>query len=236
MACSTALSRVLLLAFLVAICACEKEDRSVSGSSEGGEQSSRGAAASAGADPSKPALVILGDSLTAGYGLGAEQAMPALLQKHLDEAGKSFKVINAGRSGDTAAGGASRIAWYLRDEVGIAALVIFLGANDAMRGLGIEQLEENLLAIVQAAREYRSDLPVFLVQVRAFPNLGADYRARFEAVYPRVAETAGIALLPFPLQEVAGVPALNQEDGIHPNAEGTEKVSLALWEALREHL
>jgi acyl-CoA thioesterase-1 len=184
----------------------------------------------------RPSLVFLGDSLTAGYGLGAEQAIPALIQAEVDRAGLGMRVINAGRSGDTTAGGKTRVAYYLRPAVAPAALVVWLGANDVMRGLPTAQIEANLRAILRRAREFDRDLDVFLVQMRAFPNLGADYAREFEAIYPRVAKDEGAELVPFPMAEVAGRPELNQPDGIHPTAEGTRKVATALWGALRPQL
>jgi acyl-CoA thioesterase-1 len=228
-----------LLLLLIVLTACDKAEKAPEKQFAPATSGQSGAAS--GEHPSQPvarapALVMLGDSLTAGRGLTKEQAMPALIQKLADQAGKTYRVINAGRSGDTAASGASRLSWYLRDEVGIAALVVFLGANDAMRGLEVDQLERNLVKIIEEARAYRADLPIFLVAVRAFPNLGRDYGGAFEAIYPRVAEKAGVTLLPFPLEEVAGVPELNQSDGVHPNPEGAEKMAGALWKSLAPYL
>lgn len=184
----------------------------------------------------RPALVFLGDSLTAGYGLSAEQSVPALIQAEIDKAGLDLKVINAGRSGDTTAGGVARIDYYLRKEVKPRGIIIWLGANDAMRGLRPVEIEANLRTIAQRAHDFDVSLPVFLVQMKAFPNLGADYAKTFEAIYPRIGESENVTLLPFPLEEVAGRPELNQADGIHPTADGTRRVAAALWASLRPHL
>jgi acyl-CoA thioesterase I len=184
----------------------------------------------------RPSLVVLGDSLTAGFGLSAEQAVPALLQEAVDRAGLGMRVVNAGRSGDTTAGGKSRVDYYLRPEVAPRALVVWLGANDVMRGLPAAEIEANLRAIVERARQHDQGLRVFLVQMRAFPNMGADYTRQFEAIYPRVAESGGATLVPFPLEEVAGRPELNQSDGIHPNVDGTRRAAEALWRSLAPHL
>lgn len=184
----------------------------------------------------RPALVFLGDSLTAGFGLTASQAVPALIQAEVDRAGLGLRVINAGRSGDTTAGGKTRVDFYLRKEVAPRALVVWLGANDIMRGLPTSEIEANLRAIVQRAHEFDGELAVFLVQMRAFPNLGAEYAREFEAIYPRVAESEKATLIPFPMEEVAGRPDLNQPDGIHPTADGTTKVAAALWSALASRL
>jgi acyl-CoA thioesterase-1 len=184
----------------------------------------------------QPALIVLGDSLTAGYGLAADQAYPALLQAESDKADLHLRVVNAGRSGDTTAGGAARVDYYLRPEVAPRGLVIWLGANDILRGLPVEEIEKNLRAILEKARAFDAKLPVFLVQMRAFPNLGKDYGDSFEDIYPRVAKETGAILIPFPMEGVAGDPAMNQPDGIHPTAEGTRKVAAAMWKALSGHL
>jgi acyl-CoA thioesterase-1 len=221
-----------LLLMLFVILACDRAEKTEPVAPAAPEKSAEPAVAKA----QVPALIMLGDSLTAGRGLEKEQAMPALMQGYFETAKIGYRVINAGRSGDTAAGGASRLSWYLRDEVNPGGLVIFLGNNDAMRGLDVDQLESNLKKIIAQARAYRADLPIFLVAVRALPNLGRDYGGALEAVYPRVAEAENVTLLPFPLLKVAGVPELNQEDGVHPNVEGTEVMARALMESLAPHL
>jgi acyl-CoA thioesterase I len=184
----------------------------------------------------RPALIFLGDSLTAGFGLSAEQSVPALIQAEIDKAGLDLRVINAGRSADTTAGGVARIDYYLRKEVKPRGIIVWLGANDAMRGLRPVEIEANLRTIAQRVHAFDIRVPVFLVQMRAFPNLGADYAKTFESIYPRIGESENVTLLPFPLEEVAGRPELNQPDGIHPTAEGTRRVAAALWTSLRPHL
>jgi acyl-CoA thioesterase I len=225
----------IALVAAVLLGACDREPPSESGGARGKATQPAQKAPAAVAER-RPTLVFLGDSLTAGYGLGAQQAIPALIQAEVERAGLGMRVVNAGRSGDTTAGGKTRVAYYLRPEVAPAALVVWLGANDAMRGLPTAQIEANLRAIVQSARKFDRDLDVFLVQMRAFPNLGADYAREFEAIYPRVAKEEKAELIPFPMNEVAGRPELNQPDGIHPTAEGTRKVAAALWGALHPHL
>lgn len=166
-------------------------------------------------------LLCLGDSLTAGYGLDESEAWPALLQKRLDAELPGWRVVNAGVSGDTTAGGLKRLDWLLRAKP--AAAFVCLGGNDGLRGLAPEESRRNLDAILKqlqasGAQAYLSgmDLPL---------NLGADYRARFKALFPAVAKARGVELLPFMLQGVGGVAALNQADGIHPTAEGQAKVA-----------
>ena len=196
--------------------------------------SSKGAAgeaateASAAAD-TRPAVVFLGDSLTAGLGLSADEALPARIAARIEQAGLPLRVINGGRSGDTSAGGLARLDWYLRPEVNMAALVVNLGSNDALRGLSLEELEKNLTAIIEKAQAARPGMPVFLVQLETFPNMGAEYTGAYREVFPRVAKATGAILVPFPLREVALTPELNQGDGVHPNAEGTEKMAAEMW-------
>jgi acyl-CoA thioesterase-1 len=170
-------------------------------------------------------VVALGDSLTAGYGLEADQAYPALLERRLRSAGLAVQVVNAGVSGDTSAGGLSRLDWSLDGDVRV--LIVALGGNDALRGLGVEQLEANLAAIVQRARA--RNIEVILAGMEAPPNLGAAHTSAFRAVYRDLASKHGLAFLPFLLAGVAGVADLNQRDGIHPNAAGTERVADNLW-------
>lgn len=235
-------SILLSLAAAAALVACDRGSSKPAGSELPDREPALATATTpepaAGATPAapQPALVVLGDSLTAGLWLPAEQAYPALLQAEVDKAGLGLRVVNAGRSGDTTAGGASRVDYYLRPEVAPRGLVIWLGGNDIMRGLPVEEIEKNLRAILDKARAFDAKLPVFLVQMRAFPNLGEDYGEAFEAIYPRLARETGAVLIPFPMEEVAGVPAMNQPDGIHPTAEGTQKIAAAMWKALSGHL
>ncbi len=227
---------VLALAAIALVGACDREVAPPARSRAAEQQAAPPQAAPPPAAERRPALVFLGDSLTAGFGLGAEQAVPALIQGEVDRANLDLRVVNAGRSGDTTAGGKSRVDYYLRPEVAPRALVVWLGANDVMRGLPVAQIEANLRAIVQRAHAFRRDLPVFLVQMRAFPNMGADYAREFEAIYPRIAKDEDATLVPFPMADVAGRPELNQPDGIHPTAEGTRKVADELWRALSPRL
>ena len=177
----------------------------------------------------RPRIVVLGDSLTAGLGLEPGQAYPALLQKRLDAAGLKYEVVNAGVSGDTSAGGLRRIDWALDGDVKI--LVVALGGNDALRGLPVEQLRENLTTIVERASA--RGIKVILAGMEAPPNFGPAYTASFRQTYRDVARQHGAVLIPFLLDGVAGLPELNQGDGIHPTAAGAEKVTETVWSALR---
>lgn len=178
-----------------------------------------------------PTILCLGDSLTAGYGLTLDQAWPALLQRKLQDAGLEAVVVNAGVSGDTTAGGRRRMDWLMTRPVDI--LVLALGANDGLRGLATGEIERNLQAIIDRARQERPAVRILLAGMKAPPNMGPDYSRAFEAVFPRVAERNGIALWPFLLEGVGGVAELNLEDGLHPNAEGQRRIAEMAWTYVR---
>jgi acyl-CoA thioesterase I len=176
----------------------------------------------------RPRVVILGDSLTAGLGLEPGQAYPSLLQKRVDAAGLNYAVVNAGVSGDTSAGGLSRLDWALDGDVRI--LVVALGGNDGLRGLPADELQKNLAAIVERAQAKR--VTVLLAGMEAPPNFGDSYVVSFHRVYPDLAQKYHVALVPFLLQDVAGIDALNQRDGIHPTVEGAKIVADTVWKTL----
>lgn len=188
------------------------------------------------AEDTRPVILFLGDSLTAGFGLPADASMPARVQEHVDAAGLDYRVVNAGRSGDTTAGGVSRLGWHLESHPEVAAVVIGLGSNDAMRGLPLDEAEKNLTALVEAAHAHDPDMKVFLFQMETFPSMGKEYAGAYREMFPRVAEATGAILLPFPLEGVAAVPELNQPDGIHPNETGTRRMAENAWKALEPHL
>jgi acyl-CoA thioesterase I len=177
-----------------------------------------------------PRIVCLGTSLTAGFGLEPEQAWPALLQRKLDEAYRHYVVVNAGVSGETSAGARRRIEWLLRTPV--AVLIVETGANDGLRGQEPEATRDNIRAILDRARRQTPPPQLVLAGMQAPPNLGGDYTRRFRAVFPELAKEYRVALVPFLLAGVAGVPSLNQADGIHPNADGQRRVAENVWRAL----
>ena len=168
------------------------------------------------ATPGQISLLVLGDSLAAGYGLAASEAFPAQLERALKAKGHNVNVINAGVSGDTTAGGRARLEWSLADKP--QAVIVELGANDGLRGLEPKSTADNLDAILAALKA--RGLPTLLAGMYAPPNLGAAYGKEFNAIYPRLAERHGALLYPFFLDGVAAEAALNQGDGIHPNAKG----------------
>jgi len=179
--------------------------------------------------PTSPRIVILGDSLTAGLGLPVRQSYPALLQERLNAEGLRYDVVNAGVSGDTSAGGLSRLDWSLQGDVRI--LVVALGGNDALRGLPVEELKSNLGRIVERAQA--RGITVVLAGMEAPPNWGREYDVAFHKVYPALAQQYHVPLIPFLLQNVAGTDALNQPDGIHPTAEGARIVADNVWRVLK---
>lgn len=170
---------------------------------------------------SGPVVIFLGDSLTAGLGLGEEQAFPARIAERLREAGTPIRLVNAGVSGDTSAGGLRRLPWLLRQHPDV--LVVGLGANDGLRGLPLAGVEANLREIVRLARE--AGARVLLLGMRIPPNYGGDYAGGFAALYERVAQDLDVPLVPFLLEGVGGDPDLNLPDGIHPNPEGHDRVA-----------
>ncbi len=177
----------------------------------------------------RPKIVVLGDSLTAGLGLPVAQAYPTLLQQKLDAAGLPFEVVNAGVSGDTSAGGLSRLDWSLQGDVKI--LIVALGGNDALRALPVTQLSDNLAQIIETAQ--KRGIHVILAGMEAPTNWGRDYDVSFHKVYPALAARYHVPFVPFLLQGVAGSDTLNQADGIHPTAAGARIVAENVWKVLK---
>jgi acyl-CoA thioesterase-1 len=184
--------------------------------------------------PSRPAILVLGDSLAAGLGVEPEEAYPALLQKKIDAAGLNFAVINGGVSGDTSAGGLRRIAWYLRRKIDV--LILELGGNDGLRGVPPGETRTNLQGIIDAARKSQPAIKIVIAGMRLPPNLGQDYTAGFERIFPALARENRAALVPFLLEGVGGKPELNAPDQIHPTAEGHKIVAENVWKILKPAL
>ena len=171
-------------------------------------------------------ILFFGDSLTAGYGLSSEIAFPALVEKELIKQNKKVKVINAGLSGETSAGGLSRIDWTLRQPIDV--FVLELGANDGLRGLPIEQTKKNLQSIIDKVKNKYPKVKIVLAGMMVPPNMGKSYADEFKKIYPTMAKKNKASLIPFLLEGVAGDEKLNQADGIHPNAEGHRIVATNL--------
>lgn len=182
------------------------------------------------ATEAKSAVVFFGDSLTAGYGLDPEEAYPAVLATRMREAGLTLDVVNAGLSGDTTAAGLRRTAWVLRRP--IAVFVLALGGNDGLRGIPPHETERNLQAIIDAVRQAQPHARLVLAGMQSPPNMGPDFTTAFRDIFPRLAQKNAVPFVPFLLAGVAGVPELNQPDGIHPTAEGQRRIAEIVWPVL----
>jgi acyl-CoA thioesterase-1 len=176
----------------------------------------------------RPRVVILGDSVTAGLGLPPQAAFPTLIQERVDANGWPFEVVNAGVSGDTSAAGLRRLEWSLEGDVRV--LVVALGGNDGLRGIPVAELQRNLSAIISAAQ--KKGVTVVLAGMEAPPNLGSEYAKAFRDLYTALAREFSVPLVPFLLEGVAGVAAMNQPDGIHPTADGARLVAENVWKVL----
>ncbi|WP_239970531.1 arylesterase [Confluentibacter citreus] len=179
-------------------------------------------------------ILCFGNSLTAGMGLDVEEAFPAVIQHKLDSLGLSYKVINAGISGETTAGGKNRVEWILNQKVDI--FVLELGANDGLRGIPPNETKNNLQAIIDVVKEKNPDTEIILAGMQMPPNLGEDYTTKFKTIFPELAEKNNIKLIPFLLENVAGIPELNQGDGIHPTVQGQKILAENVWVVLKDIL
>jgi len=173
-------------------------------------------------------IVAFGDSLTAGLGVAADQAYPSVLERTIREAGYSYRVINAGVSGETTAGGLRRVPWILKYRPDI--VILELGGNDGLRGLSLIETKRNLAEIIEALQ--KAHVRVILAGMKIPPNYGKEYTAAFEQIYPESAARYRVTLIPFFLEGVGGRAGLNQADGIHPTAEGYQKVVQNVWPKL----
>lgn len=179
-------------------------------------------------------ILFFGNSLTAGMGLEVEEAFPALIQKKLDTLNNGFKIINAGLSGETTASGKNRLSWVLKQNVDI--FVLELGANDGLRGIPLSETRKNLQEMIDTVRAHNPEVKILLAGMQIPPNMGQDYTSEFKLIYPELAKKNDIELVSFLLQDVAGVPELNQADGIHPTAEGQKILAKNVWVELEKML
>ena len=179
-------------------------------------------------------ILVLGDSIAAGYGLDPDEAFPALLQEKIEKQGLNFKVVNAGVSGDTTAGGLRRIGWLLRQPVDV--LLLELGGNDGLRGIDPFETEKNLRGIVEKVRQKNPGAQVVIAGMQMPENMGKDYTEQFREVFPRVAKETRATLIPFLLEGVGGKANLNQADRIHPTAEGHRIIAATIWKVLHPAL
>ena len=182
-------------------------------------------------------ILILGDSLTEGYGVSAQQAFPSLLEKKLNDEfssdkNSSYEIINAGISGSTSSGGVSRIEWLLKSKPDF--LILALGGNDGLRGVPVEETKNNLEKIILAAKS--KDIPTLLAGMKMPPNYGIEYTREFSKLFEDLANQENVPLIPFLLEGVGGNPAMNLPDRIHPNPAGHQKIAETVYQNLINHL
>ncbi len=177
-------------------------------------------------------IVVIGDSLTEGFGVAKDKAWPALLESKLNADGKSYEVVNAGISGSTSASAVSRVNWQLKQKPDF--ILLALGANDGLRGLPVENMEKNLSAAIQKTKS--AGVKVILIGMRVPPNYGKDYEKKFAEAFQNVARQNKVPLVPFLLDKVGGRADLNLSDGIHPNEKGHEVMAETVFKAIKPHL
>ncbi len=183
-------------------------------------------------DSDSKIIVFYGNSLTAGYGLDTEEAFPALIQNKLDSLKLEYTVINSGLSGETTTGGKNRLDWVLNQKIDV--FVLELGANDGLRGIPLKETRKNLQDIIDAVKSKNPDTEIILAGMQIPPNMGRSYTSEFKNIFPELAEKNNTRLIPFLLDGVAGIPDLNQSDGIHPTVEGQKIVANNVWSILQE--
>ena len=232
-------TRALGLLLACGVCACGRDavqSRSMPGDSASKVATAAGEASGGGAKLAIPAdaplVVFLGDSISAGLHLSVDQAFPAVLQRDFAREGRPFRVVNAGVSGDTSAGGLRRVDWILKQKPDV--LVVELGGNDGLRGQDVKGIEENLRQIVQRAKD--AGARVLLLGMRMPSSYGMQYSEDFAAIYPRLARELGVAFVPYFMEKVGGVPELTLEDGLHPTAKGHAILATNIAPKLREVL
>ncbi|NAS13076.1 arylesterase [Poritiphilus flavus] len=218
----------LLGLFLLISCgnATKKESESTVSGTEGQSATEE----SSETDADSGVILFFGDSLTAGMGLEPDEAFPAVIQEIIDSLQLNYKVINAGLSGETTAAGKNRLSWLLTQQVDV--FVLELGANDGLRGIPLTETRGNLQAIIEAVRKENAETEIILAGMQIPPNMGPEYTSEFRSIFPDLAEKNDLHLIPFLLKDVGGIAELNQEDGIHPTAEGQRILAQNVWQVL----
>jgi acyl-CoA thioesterase-1 len=211
------------LAFLFFIMSCTNNEKAGAKNDDGGNKTAT--------TEKKKTIVFFGNSLTAGYGLSPTEAFPALIQNKIDSLGLSYKVINAGVSGETTSGGNSRIGWILKQPLDV--FILELGANDGLRGIPISETKKNLQSIIDKVKAKYPAAKLVLAGMQIPPNMGEKYTSEFRTIYPDLAKKNSVTLIPFILEGVGGEAKLNQQDGIHPTAEGHRIVAENIWKELK---
>ncbi|ORL45471.1 arylesterase [Zunongwangia atlantica] len=227
----TNLSNLILAIFcLVFLNSCKNEEKQSNSSSE--ENTEKEQVSAENTTEEVPVVLFFGTSLTAGLGLDTAEAYPALIQKKMDSLGMDYSVVNAGLSGETTASGLNRLDWVFKQNVDI--LVIELGANDGLRGVSLDETRSNLEKIIKIAREKNPEVKIILAGMQIPPNMGEEYTTEFRSLFPELAKEYDLELIPFLLEGVAGDSKLNQQDGIHPTAEGQQILANNVWEVLKD--
>lgn len=200
-------------------------------STETQQQASADSAKTIPTQPTREKILFFGNSLTAGYGLEQDEAFPARIQAKIDSLNLPYEVVNAGLSGETSAGGLTRIDWILQQKP--AVFVLELGANDGLRGIPVTETRKNLQAILDKVKQANDDCKLIVAGMMVPPNMGAAYSKSFTGLFPALAKENNAVLIPFLLEGVAGETNLNQADGIHPTAEGHQLVANAIWKYIQ---
>lgn len=202
------------------------------GNNKSGDAKEEAKSVSAAVTQPKKNILFFGNSLTAGYGLDKQsQAFPGLIGRKIDSLNLPYKIINAGLSGETTAGGKSRIGWLLKQRVDV--FVLELGANDGLRGIPVTETSKNLQDIMDSVKAKYPDAKQVLVGMQVPPNMGGAYSSKFRAVFDDLAKKNAVPFVPFLLEGVGGIRELNQADGIHPTAEGHKIVAENVWAVLK---
>ncbi len=187
------------------------------------------------AEKRKKVILFFGNSITAGYGLESDQAFTTLIQSRLDSMGAEYEVINAGVSGETTASGSSRVGWVIAKQP-IDIFVLELGANDGLRGVPVSETRKNLENIIDQVRSVHPEVKIILAGMMIPPSMGNEYSMEFQKIFPELAKSKNTLLIPFILNNVAGIDTLNLPDGIHPNEHGEKIVMENVWDVLKEIL
>ncbi|MGZ5133775.1 MAG: arylesterase [Flavitalea sp.] len=221
----THFNRYVVVVLLFAFCiSCGQSEKQVNSQQPGKKETAT-------ASKALKTIVFFGNSLTAGYGLEPSSAFPALIQEKIDSLDLPYKVINAGVSGETSSGGNSRIDWILEQPIDI--FVLELGANDGLRGIPMTETKTNLQSIIDKVKSKYPQAKIIIAGMQIPPNMGAQYTTEFRSIFPELARKNNSGLIPFILEGVGGEVKLNQEDGIHPTAEGHHIVSENVWKELK---
>jgi acyl-CoA thioesterase-1 len=235
---TSAMHKLLRLCYiipLVFILSCGSDKKKETSAEETATQQTQPSQLVEALENSTGTILCFGDSITAGYGLeDSNDAFPAVLQEKIDSLNLNYTVVNSGLSGETTAGGKSRIDWVLNQD--IAFFLLELGANDGLRGVPLSETRANLQSIINTVKEKSPSTKIILAGMQLPPNMGQEYTTEFRELYVQIAEANNLTFIPFILKDVAGIAALNQSDGIHPTVQGHQIVAQTVWKMLEPML